>query len=152
MITGIDVNAPVVVHRDVVIDAPLPRAWELLTDVSSWPQWHPDITVAEADRPLRESDTFRWRAGGLDVESTVYLSKPPRRIVWGENVRGITAVHVWTFDLAGPSVHVRTEQSWAGEPVLADVEGIQAVLGDSLAAWLGYLKEAAETGRRGRAR
>ena len=52
--------------------------------------------------------TFRWSAGGLDIESTVYEAEEPRRIVWGGPAHGITGIHLWTFDVTGSAVRVRT--------------------------------------------
>lgn len=144
MITEINAKAPVVARCDVVIDAPLQRVWQLLTDISSWPDWQPDITAAASGRPLRTADTFRWTTAGLDIESTVYLLESPRRIIWGGTVHEITGIHLWTFDVVGSAVHVHTGQSWDGDPVLADVEGTRAALRESLATWLGHLKRAAE--------
>ena len=40
---------------------------------------------------------------------------------------------------------MKTNESFAGEPVEADPGGMQAMLDTSLAAWLQHLKEAAET-------
>ncbi|WP_036014774.1 SRPBCC family protein [Lentzea albidocapillata] len=144
MITEIDVKAPVVVHCDTVVAAPLQRVWRLLTDVPSWPDWQPDITSAAADSPLRTDSVFRWSTAGLDIESTVYQLREPRRILWGGTVSGITGIHLWTCDVIGSSVHVRTEESWDGDPVLADVDGMRAALGESLAVWLRHLRKAAE--------
>ncbi|PSK96785.1 polyketide cyclase/dehydrase/lipid transport protein [Murinocardiopsis flavida] len=144
MITEIDVAAPVVVRCDNVIDAPPWRVWQLLTDVSSWPDWQPDITAAAADRPLRTDSTFRWSTAGLDIEFTVYVLQPRRRILWGGTSHGITGIHLWTFDTIGSSVHVHTEESWDGNPVRSDIDGTRAALRESLTAWLGHLRRAAE--------
>ncbi len=150
MITEIDVKAPVVVRCDTVVDAPLRCVWRLLTDVSSWPDWQPDISAAAADRPLRTDSAIRWSTAGLDIESTVYQLRTPDRILWGGTAGGITGIHLWTFEVIGSSVRVHTEESWDGDPVLADVDGMRAALGDSLAAWLGHLRKAAEKRSPGR--
>lgn len=144
MITEIDMKAPVVVRCDIVIDAAPQRVWQLLTEVSSWPDWQPDITAATVDRPLQTGSTFRWSTAGLDIESTVYSLQSPRRILWGGTSHGITGIHLWTFDAIDSSVHVHTEESWDGEPVLSDVDGMRAALRESLVAWLAHLKKAAE--------
>ncbi|WP_216214527.1 hypothetical protein [Amycolatopsis aidingensis] len=42
------------------------------------------------------------------------------------------------------SVHVHTGESWNGDPVLADRDGMRAALHESLTAWLGHRRKAAE--------
>lgn len=143
-ITDIDADAPVVVRRDVAVDAPLRRVWRLHADVSAWPRWQPDITTAHAVGPLRAGASFRWSTGGLDIDSTVYAVRAPHRIVWGGAAHGIVGVHLWEFVTEGEAVRVRTAESWDGEPVRADVAGMRAALDASLAAWLAHIKRAAE--------
>jgi hypothetical protein len=57
---------------------------------------------------------------------------------------GITGVHEWLFTESPGGVHVATTESFAGEPVVADVRGMQTMLDTSLVAWLGHLRRAAE--------
>ena len=59
--------------------------------------------------------------------------------------RGITGIHEWVFSDAPDGVQVTTTESFAGEPVEADAQGMQTVLDASLAAWLAHLKTAAES-------
>ena len=54
-----------------------------------------------------------------------------------------TDVSAWP---ASMGVHVTTEESFAGEPVEADVTGMQSTLDSSLISWLAHLKAAAESG------
>ena len=68
----------------------------------------------------------------------------PRRIVWGGSAQGIVAVHVWTLDPQEGGVLVKTEESWEGEPVDAQVETLQGALDKSLRDWLKNLKRIAE--------
>jgi uncharacterized protein YndB with AHSA1/START domain len=144
-IPHIDAHAPVVVRREITVEAPLQRLWRLHTDVSSWPRWQPDITAARAGGPLRAGEAFHWSTAGLDIESTVYAIEAPHRIVWGGPAHGIVGIHLWTFAPAGAAVRVRTEESWDGEAVRADVAGMRLALDQSLAAWLTHLKRAAES-------
>jgi len=43
-----------------------------------------------------------------------------------------------------------TNESFSGEPVMADAAGMQSLLDSSLVAWLGHLKETAENPSLGR--
>jgi hypothetical protein len=80
----------------------------------------------------------------LDITSTVEEVDAPHRIVWGGPAQGIVAVHVWTLDARADGVLVRTEESWEGEPVTAQVEALQGALDRSLRTWLENLKRRAE--------
>ncbi|MEV0433316.1 SRPBCC family protein [Nocardia sp. NPDC050413] len=144
MITTIDTTAPVVADHAIIIDAPLRRVWDLHTDIAGWTTWQPDITAAAVDGPLRPGTVFRWSTFGLDIESTVYSVDETHRIVWGGPAQGITGVHVWTFTEQDGGVRVRTEESWDGEPIRADVEGMRAALDGALISWLSHLKRTAE--------
>lgn len=145
MITGIDTAAAIVVRRGTKIDAPLERVWDLHTDVNSWPSWQSDITAAVLEGPLAPGSVFHWKTAGLSIDSTVYAMQAPGRILWGGTAHGITGIHLWTFAEQDGVVHARTEESWDGEPVRADVENLRAALDGSLAAWLDHLKKAAES-------
>ncbi|WP_457029176.1 SRPBCC family protein [Kitasatospora sp. P5_F3] len=146
---GIDLNAPVITRDDIVIHAPLDRVWRIQTDVENWPSWQPDVTSVAKQTPgrLRPGSSWVWSVEGLEgITSTVEQVEPNRRIVWGGPAQGITAVHVWTFTPTRDGVRVHTEESWAGEPVSANVEMLQQALDSSLDHWLRNLKERAERG------
>jgi uncharacterized protein YndB with AHSA1/START domain len=142
--THVDENAAVVVHRDVVINAPIDRIWQLHVDVDGWSRWQTDIDSARSDGPLAVGSTFHWTTAGLSIDSTVYAIDAPHRILWGGPAHGIVGVHQWTFTADGDTTIVRTEESWDGEPVRADVENLRAALGASLTAWLDRLRTTAE--------
>ncbi|GLX02112.1 SRPBCC family protein [Microtetraspora sp. NBRC 16547] len=144
MITTIDTAAAVVVRLDTVIDAPLSRVWDLHTNVNAWPSWQADITTASADGPLTIGSVFHWSTFGLEIDSTVYAIEPGHRILWGGPAHGITGIHEWTLAERDGQTFVQTSESWDGEPVRTDLDGMQAALEGSLTAWLAHLKQAAE--------
>jgi len=43
-------------------------------------------------------------------------------VLWGGTAGGITGVHEWIFRQTPGSVHVQTNESFAGEPVEADAQ------------------------------
>jgi uncharacterized protein YndB with AHSA1/START domain len=144
-----DINtaAPVVTRDEILIRAPIQSIWEIQTDVAAWPSWQADVDGAQVDGPLAVGSVFRWQTAGLDITSTVEEVDAPHRIVWSGHAQGIVAVHVWTLEAQEDEVLVRTEESWEGEPVTAQVETLQAALDGSLRDWLENLKRAAEKGR-----
>ena len=88
---------------------------------------------------------FDWTSYGFGVTSTIYDVTPRSRILWGGTAGGITGVHEWPFEETPGGVHVTTNESFAGEPVEADKDGMQAALDGSLGSWLAHLKAAAES-------
>lgn len=141
----INTAAPVITRDEIFINAPVETIWSIQTDVVSWPSWQPEVDSAEADSPLAVGSVFRWKTAGLDITSTVEEIDAPHRIVWGGPAQGIVAVHVWSLEPKDDGVLVRTEESWEGEPVDAQVETLQAALDGSLRVWLENLKRAAES-------
>jgi len=142
---GIDRDAPVRAHHEIEINAPLDTVWRLHADVNGWPAWQTDITAARIAGPFRPGTSFEWTSYGFTVVSTIYTVAERARVLWGGTAGGITGVHEWVFSETPAGVHVTTDESFAGEPVEADVTGMQSALDSSLAAWLGHLKAAAET-------
>jgi uncharacterized protein YndB with AHSA1/START domain len=141
-----DINsaAPVITRDEILIRAPIETIWDIQTNIEEWPSWQQDVDGAELAGPLAVGSVFRWQTAGLDITSTVEELDAPHRIVWGGPAQGIVAVHVWTFDPQDDGVLVHTEESWEGEPVVAQTEALQSALDGSLRSWLENLKRTAE--------
>lgn len=144
----IDRSAPVQVREEIRIDAPIAVVFALHTDVAAWISWRTDIDSAAMTEPFAPGATFEWSTAGLDIASTIAEVDAPHRTVWGGPANGIDGVHVWSFVADGAGTRVVTEESWAGEPVEADVDGLRRALGDSLKVWLTDLERAAESAAR----
>ena len=143
--TDVDRAAPVIAVHEIDIGAALDTVWRLHTDVNAWPTWQTDITAAHIDGALESGVAFDWTSYGFSVRSTVYDLTERSRVLWGGTSSGITGVHEWLFIETPGGVHVTTTESFGGEPVEADVPGMQTVLDASLVAWLNHLKIAAES-------
>src|SRR4051794_30658144 len=126
--TGIDEAAPVVVHHEVDISAPLDVVWKLHANVNDWPTWQTDITAAHADTGFETGASFAWTSFGFSVTSTIYSVVPRSRVLCGGTGDGITGVHEWTFEETSSGVRVTTNESFAGAPVAADAAAMQSVL------------------------
>jgi hypothetical protein len=145
--TGIDTGAPVIARHEIDINAPLDTVWRLQTDVGNWPAWQTDITAARLDGPFQPGTSFTWTSYGVfTVTSTIYAVSERARTLWGGPAQGITGTHEWVYTPIPAGVHVATRESFSGQPVEADVTGMQKTLDQSLTAWLEHLKTAAESG------
>jgi uncharacterized protein YndB with AHSA1/START domain len=142
--TDVDHSAPVLTELEIDIAAPREAVWRLHTDIIAWPTWQKDITDAALELPLAAGTSFSWATYGMAITSTVYAIDEGFRILWGGTANGITGIHEWTFADTPTGVHVTTTESFAGEPVAADVANMQALLDQSLRSWLEQLKATAE--------
>jgi hypothetical protein len=141
--TDVDRSAPVLAHHEVEISAPLDTVWPLHIDVNDWPSWQGAITAAHIDGRFEPGNSFDWSSYGFAVTSEIYAVSDRSRTLWGGTAGGITGVHEWLFAEADGGIRVTTNESFAGDPVSADVAGMQARLDASLVAWLDYLRSAA---------
>ena len=78
------------------------------------------------------------------MTSQIYEVSDRSRTLWGGTAAGIPGVHEWLFAETDGGVRVTTNESFAGDPVSADVAGMQSQLDASLVAWLDHLTSAAE--------
>jgi hypothetical protein len=142
--TEVDRSAPVLVHHETDIQAPLGVVWELHSGVDAWPSWHSQISDARIDGAFAPGSSFTWTSYGFTVTSTIYAVRDQSGVLWGGTGDGTTGIHEWIFDETPSGVHVTTNESLAGQPVEVDVAGMRTMLDASLVAWLAELKAAAE--------
>ncbi len=84
-----------------VIDTPVERAWEILTDTERWPDWGPTVTAVHADRRFIRTGT----TGEIQVLDGPWISF---RITGCEEYR-------WTWDVADVPATGHRVESVAGE-------------------------------------
>lgn len=110
----IDTRAPAFARKEILIHAPVEKVWQMQTDIENWNKWQPDITSAKLEGTLAAGTTFRWKAKGLNIVSTLHTVKLHRQIGWTGISLGMFAVHNWKFEARGESTLVITEESLSG--------------------------------------
>ena len=118
----IDVEAPVISHRRLLIPASCATVWAAHTDVNRWPEWQSDISAASINGPFSVGSTITWSTSGIaqPIQSTIYAIEPQHRTLWGGPAMGITGIHEWQFIDVDGGTSVETNESWSGGPVEAD--------------------------------
>jgi uncharacterized protein YndB with AHSA1/START domain len=140
----IDRNAPVISHHTISIASQRAKVWALHTDVNAWPSWNTDITTAVLRGPFEVGNSFDWSSHDFPVTSEIFVVEDQHRILWGAPASGIMGIHEWLFDETPGGVTITTTESFAGAPVDAAVEEMQASLDGSLSSWLSQIKRQAE--------
>lgn len=110
----IDLNAPLVARREIFIDAPIDAVWAVLTDITGWPDWQPDVRDARLEGGLRPGAVVRWTVDGVRVASTLEAVEPPRLVGWVSKSAGMRAVHVFMLEAHNQRTRVVTEESRSG--------------------------------------
>lgn len=111
---NINLTAPAVARREILIDAPVEKVWQIQTDIENWSAWQHDITSAKLNGGLKMGSTFRWKAQGLTITSRLHTVQPPHRLGWTGVALGMSAIHNWRFEARGDATLAVTEESLSG--------------------------------------
>lgn len=110
----IDRDAPATAEGEIQIAAPPETVWAVISDLSSWPEWNPDVTSMTMEGLLAPGSSFRWRAGSARLVSTLQAVEPPREIGWTGRTMGIHAVHVVRFEPRDGGTRASSAESFRG--------------------------------------
>lgn len=141
----IQANAPYAVRKEIVINAPVEKVWQLLTDFDRWPQWQEAVKSSKMEGSLAPGGIFRWNSGGMNLVSTLKVVEPQRSVGWNGQGMGTQAIHVWHLESAAGGTRVITEESLSGWlPSLLKLF-MPRFLDNSLTKTLNDLQKAAES-------
>ena len=72
---------------EVLIDAPIEVAWQILTDVEHYAEWNPFTPKIETDFQIGSSVHLEVHLGVLKLQETETLEvfEPPNRLAWSQD-------------------------------------------------------------------
>jgi len=62
--------------REIEIDAPVEKVWEVLTDPQHWPRWFPGFDSVSNVTSVREGGTFKWTDEGRTGQGKIVKMEP----------------------------------------------------------------------------
>jgi hypothetical protein len=134
----IDPASPVRSSSSLVVDAAAEQVWEAISDLRSWPVWHPEIQVLDLAGVTPDA-RFTWKLGGAKIRATFALVEPERELTWTGLSYGFKAVDRHVLEpVDGGRTRVTIEESMAG-PLLPLLYG-PARLRRGHEKWLGALR------------
>ena len=83
--------------QKISIQAPVERAWAVLSDIERWPEWTASVRSARplGTGPAGVGARYRLEQPRLDpAEFTITEWQPPHSFTWGMSAPGVTAVAV----------------------------------------------------------
>lgn len=133
--------------KALYINAPVKKVWAVHTDINKWATWQADITEASLGGRLASGAVFRWKSGGMSIESTIEKLVEGEEISWSGRALGTRALHKWYFKKKGDGTIVSTEEAMGGWLVLILRIVMPKFLDKSIDRWLEQLKKKAEAAR-----
>jgi uncharacterized protein YndB with AHSA1/START domain len=67
-------------EREVEIDAPVEKVWEVLTNPNHWHQWFPGVEGAVKTTSIHEGGSFEWASEGRMGSGTIVKMEPMKRL------------------------------------------------------------------------
>lgn len=67
-------------EREVEIDAPVEKVWEVLTNPNHWNQWFPGVENVTNVASLHEGGSFEWTSKGQTGHGTILKVEPMKRL------------------------------------------------------------------------
>lgn len=140
----IDSKAPVNHSDSIIINAPVERVWQIMSNIEKWPEWNPEIKWAKLNGKLAPGATFAWKAGPGKIRSTIEVVDTNKFLAWSGRTMGISAIHVWKMEADNGKTILTTEESWDG--LLARIFKVQSkkTLEKAISSGLMLLKNEAE--------
>ena len=140
----IHIDAPVITKKNIVIHAPVEKAWAIFTDVDHWDSWQKEIIEPKINGEFKTGTIFNWKTNGLTITSTLQTVELNKRVGWSGPAIGAFAIHTWYFTEHNGQTTVRVEESMEGWLVEILKNKFQKSLDTSTETWLTYLKNETE--------
>ena len=94
----INEDASITDQHSTVINAPIEKVWDKLTQAHKWVDWNKDITKVESPDTLAEDTSFSWTHNGTKSDCEVQLCKPPNDLSWTSDSVGAKKIYVWSLE------------------------------------------------------
>lgn len=106
------------VHNQIDISATPEVVWNIITDVSAWPEWYSGASNVSILRPgtgrVGPDSVVSWRTMGLNFDSEAHEFEPPARFAWGSRKAVISGYHAWLIIPTAEGCRVITDGAFRG--------------------------------------
>lgn len=136
--------APVQCSKSILINARPARVWAILTNITNWATWQPDISKPTLNAPLQPGTTFDWKTSGAGIHSTLHTVEPNTKLGWTGKTFGMYAVHNWVLTEADGGTRVAVDETMEGLLASLFKTSFNKNLATGMQRWLEWLKTEAE--------
>ena len=137
---SINLQAPIVIRREIDIFAPPNLVWDWISRVDLWPDWHPEVSSSRWLGNPGLNGRFKWRKSLLGVPSIVTRWREALEFAWSGTAWGITSHQVFLLDGDYKSTRIICEQSVEGFGARVLTPVVRHLAERWSEMWLGALK------------
>lgn len=137
----INENASIRDRQSVIINAPIDRVWQLLTNVNAWPNWNKEIKMATCEK-VTVDGAFEWQVRLSHFKSRFHVVDSPNTLSWTGKSKWVKSIFVWNLEASDSQTIVTVEESLEG--FIVPVFNNHSKLHNILIDWLHALKQEAE--------
>ena len=91
----VDSTAKCFSKEEIMINSPVENVFKILSDINNWPAWQSSVTKAQINDSTKSGVEFKWKAGGLKINSKLHTVNANSEIGWTGRIWWIKAVHNW---------------------------------------------------------
>ena len=138
----INENASIKDQHSIIINAPIERVWNIVSNVAAWPEWNGEIKNLKISEPPVEGTKFDWKIGRMNLSSQIQLMEKPGVIAFTGKSTLVKRIYVWSFETDDKQTIASLSTSLQGWFTVW-VENHRSVYNELL-SWLELLKQKAE--------
>ena len=115
----INLKAPVVIRKKILVKAPVGKIWDLLSDVNQWKYWQPEVSEPVLEGPFVAGSTIRYKVLRVSCLMTLLEVKPMTHLAWSGQSNATTVTGIWNLEEVPEGVWVKADSSFEGRQAWA---------------------------------
>jgi uncharacterized protein YndB with AHSA1/START domain len=88
-------------EHDIVINAPVEKVWNVMTDPNLWSQWFPGIESVSNPTSISVGANFEWTAGGQTGQAAIVKMEPMKHLEISTQMGNDKDDHVFLLQSSG---------------------------------------------------
>ena len=110
----VDSTAECFSKEEITINSSVENVYNILSDINNWTTWQSSVTKAEINGAAEVGTRFKWKAGGLNINSQLHTVNINSEIGWTGRIWLIKAVHNWYLSNENNKTKVIVKESLKG--------------------------------------
>ena len=97
-------------EREVEIDAPVEKVWQVMTDPKHWDEWFPGVDSVSNVTSASRGGTFQWASDGKTGQATIVNVEPMKRLEITTQIGDDKDLHVFELRSSGGFLGINADE------------------------------------------